>query len=83
MCELLVDSWLENVAGRRLSALLLTTGPKFSESSRKVPIRTPSALAILISDDNDGILSLEKVYIDLVEQKVINNKPKTESKDAL
>lgn len=31
----------------------------------------------------DGVLSLEKVYIDLVEQKVIKNKPKTESKDAL
>ena len=31
----------------------------------------------------DGILSLEKVYIDLVEQKVIKNKPKTEIKDAL
>ena len=31
----------------------------------------------------DGVLSLEKVYIDLVEQKVIKNKPKTEIKDAL
>ena len=29
----------------------------------------------------DGVLNEEKVYIDLVEQKVINNKPKTENKD--
>ena len=29
----------------------------------------------------DGVLNQEKVYIDLVEQKVIKNKPKTESKN--
>ena len=33
--------------------------------------------------ERDGVLNQEKVYIDLVEKKVIKNKPKTEIKDAL
>ena len=59
--ELAVESWLENVAACCLSALRLTTGPKFSLSSRNVPRRTPSARAIFISEDNEGMIWLFRI----------------------
>ncbi|KAF5045805.1 hypothetical protein DSECCO2_477400 [anaerobic digester metagenome] len=61
MCELALVKWLVKVTGGDCLEFLLTTGPMFSLSSRKVPNLTPSALEILISDDSEGIFSLLKI----------------------